>query len=71
MVATDIAAKGLHFPGVKHVINFNMPKEIENYVHRIGRTGREGEKGLATTFVNRSQNLNSLFDLKLLLIEAK
>ena len=55
MVATDIAAKGLHFPGVKHVINYDMPSEIENYVHRIGRTGREGEMGISTTFINRTQ----------------
>lgn len=40
LVATDIAAKGLDFPDIQHVINYDMPKEIENYVHRIGRTGR-------------------------------
>ena len=40
LVATDIAAKGLDFPDIQHVINFDMPSEIENYVHRIGRTGR-------------------------------
>ncbi len=39
LVATDIAAKGLDFPDIQHVINFDMPAEIENYVHRIGRTG--------------------------------
>ena len=36
LVATDVAAKGLDFPAIQHVINFDMPKEIENYVHRIG-----------------------------------
>ena len=55
MVATDIAARGLHFPGVKHVINYDMPSEIENYVHRVGRTGREEEMGVSTTFINRTQ----------------
>lgn len=40
LIATDVAAKGLDFRGVRHVINFDMPKEIESYVHRIGRTGR-------------------------------
>lgn len=38
LVATDVASKGLDFPGVQHVINYDMPEEIENYVHRIGRT---------------------------------
>lgn len=40
LVATDVAAKGLDFPDIKHVINYDMPKDIESYVHRIGRTGR-------------------------------
>ena len=38
----------------QHVINFDMPKEIENYVHRIGRTGRCGKTGVATTFINKN-----------------
>jgi superfamily II DNA/RNA helicase len=38
LVATDVASKGLDFPGVQHVINYDMPEEVENYVHRIGRT---------------------------------
>lgn len=44
-MATDVAGKGLDFPDIKHVINFDMPKEIEDYVHRIGRTGRSGKTG--------------------------
>jgi superfamily II DNA/RNA helicase len=52
LVATDVAAKGLDFPNIEHVINFDMPQEIENYVHRIGRTGRCGRTGVATTFIN-------------------
>eukprot|EP01016_Furgasonia_blochmanni_P014230 TRINITY_DN1740_c0_g1_i3.p1 TRINITY_DN1740_c0_g1~~TRINITY_DN1740_c0_g1_i3.p1 ORF type:complete len:523 (+),score=121.63 TRINITY_DN1740_c0_g1_i3:330-1898(+) len=71
LVATDVAAKGLDFPDIQHVINYDMPKEIENYVHRIGRTGRRGKTGLATTFVNRTQEITTLLDLKYLLIEAK
>ncbi|KAL4438851.1 hypothetical protein ABPG74_016571 [Tetrahymena malaccensis] len=71
LVATDIGAKGLDFPNVQHVINFDMPKEIESYVHRIGRTGRLGKTGRATTFVNKQQDENILSDLKMLLIEAK
>ena len=56
LIATDIAAKGLDFPDIQHVINFDMPDEIENYVHRIGRTGRCGKTGVATTFINKARN---------------
>jgi ATP-dependent RNA helicase DDX41 len=71
LVATDVASKGLDFPDVQHVINYDMPAEIENYTHRIGRTGRCGKKGIATTFINKNQSEKTLFDLKLLLEEAK
>ena len=53
------------------VINFDMTKEIEDYVHRIGRTGRCGKTGIATTFINRECNETVLLDLKHLLREAK
>uniref|UniRef100_A0A7S1XQX1 RNA helicase n=1 Tax=Phaeomonas parva TaxID=124430 RepID=A0A7S1XQX1_9STRA len=71
LVATDIAAKGLDFPDIQHVINFDMPEEIENYVHRIGRTGRCGRTGVATTFINKNVPEPALLDLKHLLVEAK
>lgn len=71
LVATDVASKGLDFPAIQHVINFDMPKEIEDYVHRIGRTGRGGQPGLATTFVNGSCSKSILLDLKHLMIEAE
>ena len=51
MVATDVAARGLDIPNVSHVINFDPPKQYEDYVHRIGRTGRAGKSGKALTFV--------------------
>merc|ERR1712139_513223 len=70
LIDTDVASKGLDFPAIQHVINFDMPKEIENYVHRIGRTGRCGRTGVATTFVNKNQDETILLDLKALLIEA-
>ena len=70
LVATDIAAKGLDFPDIQHVINFDMPSEIENYVHRIGRTGRCGKTGVATTFINKDVEESALLDLKHLLIEV-
>lgn len=52
MVATDVAARGLDISGVTHVYNFDIPQDPESYVHRIGRTGRAGNKGLAVTFVS-------------------
>lgn len=71
LVATDVASKGLDFAEIQHVINYDMPKEIEDYVHRIGRTGRSGKTGVATTFINRNSSEQILLDLKHLLREAK
>ncbi|OAD07363.1 CCHC-type zinc finger transcription factor [Mucor lusitanicus CBS 277.49] len=71
LVATDVASKGLDFPEIKHVINYDMPKEIEDYVHRIGRTGRSGKTGVATTFINQNCSEQIRLDLKHLLREAK
>ncbi|VDL71974.1 unnamed protein product [Nippostrongylus brasiliensis] len=70
LVATDVASKGLDFQGIEHVINYDMPEDIENYVHRIGRTGRSGKRGMATTFINRKADLSVMLDLKQLLVEA-
>ncbi|TFY82145.1 hypothetical protein EWM64_g1873 [Hericium alpestre] len=70
MVASGVASKGLDFSDIQHVIIFSMPKEIEDYVHQIGRTGRSGKTGIATTFVNMNTPEQTLLDLKYLLIEA-
>jgi len=51
MIATDVAARGLDISGVMYVINYDFPKDIENYIHRIGRTGRSDNKGTSITFV--------------------
>lgn len=59
------------FPDIQHVINYDMPEDIENYVHRIGRTGRKNRTGMATTFVNKLIDEALLLDLKHLLMEAK
>lgn len=53
LVATDVAARGIHVDNVSHVINYDLPNTFEDYVHRIGRTGRGAEKGKALTFVHK------------------
>ncbi|CAK0807744.1 unnamed protein product [Prorocentrum cordatum] len=55
LVATDVAARGLDLPGIDHVINYDLPSNSDDYVHRIGRTGRIGNKGVATSLVGQSE----------------
>lgn len=55
IIATDVAARGIDIPNVTHVINFNVPENRERYVHRIGRTGRAGRRGLAITMATPSE----------------
>ena len=69
MVATAVAARGLDIPNVTHVINYDLPSDVDDYVHRIGRTGRAGNVGHATAFFNRG-NKNIVRDLLELLKEA-
>ena len=69
LVATDVASRGLDIPNVMCVINYDLPNDIDSYVHRIGRTGRCGNVGTAISFVNdRSKNI--LRDILELLKEA-
>ncbi|MDW6020215.1 DEAD/DEAH box helicase [Mesorhizobium sp. BAC0120] len=56
LVATDIAARGIDVPGISHVINFDLPDEAESYVHRIGRTGRNGASGVAITLCDPAES---------------
>jgi superfamily II DNA/RNA helicase len=58
LVATDVAARGLDVPDISHVVNFDLPKQAEDYVHRIGRTGRAGRSGIAVSLVNHSEAFN-------------
>lgn len=52
LLATDVASRGLDIPDVSHVINFDMPSNYDDYIHRIGRTGRADKKGIALTFID-------------------
>lgn len=54
LVATDIAARGIHVDNIAHVVNFDLPQAAEDFIHRVGRTGRAGAKGVATTFAGRA-----------------
>merc|ERR1712228_895347 len=56
MLATDVAARGIHVDDIKLVVNFDFPNTVEDYVHRIGRTGRAGAKGTAVSFFDRSKD---------------
>uniref|UniRef100_A0A1I8FRF3 RNA helicase n=1 Tax=Macrostomum lignano TaxID=282301 RepID=A0A1I8FRF3_9PLAT len=69
LVATAVAARGLDIPNVVQVINYDLPSDIEEYVHRIGRTGRVGNLGRATSFFN-DKNRNIVKDLRELLVES-
>jgi ATP-dependent RNA helicase RhlB len=56
LVATDVAARGIHVDGISHVINYNLPQDPEDYVHRIGRTGRAGATGIAVNFASEDDS---------------
>jgi ATP-dependent RNA helicase RhlB len=58
LVATDVAARGLHIPLVTHVFNYDLPDDCEDYVHRIGRTGRAGESGHSISLACEEYALN-------------
>lgn len=63
LVATDVAARGLDIPDVSHVFNYDCPNKIQSYCHRIGRTGRAGKFGVATTFLTEGDS-EVMYDLK-------
>ena len=63
LVATDVAARGIHVQDIAHVINYDLPEVAENFIHRVGRTGRAGERGVASTLFVREQRTD-LFQLE-------
>jgi ATP-dependent RNA helicase DBP3 len=70
LIATDVAARGLHIPDVYMVINYTFPLTIEDYVHRIGRTGRAGQSGLSVTFFQPLQDKARAGELQQVLRQA-
>ena len=63
LVATDLASRGIHVQDIGHVINYDLPEVPENFIHRVGRTGRAGEHGVASTLFTREQR-SELFQLE-------
>jgi ATP-dependent RNA helicase RhlE len=63
LVATDVASRGIHVQDIAHVINYDLPDVAENFIHRVGRTGRAGERGVASTLFLREQR-TELFQLE-------
>lgn len=57
LIATDLASRGIHVQDIAHVINYDLPDIAENFIHRVGRTGRAGERGIASTIFGREQRL--------------
>jgi len=64
LVCTNVVARGIDIDNVAHVINYNAPANITEYIHRIGRTGRAGKSGMATTLINLQTDDALLYDLK-------
>jgi ATP-dependent RNA helicase RhlE len=63
LVATDVASRGIHVHDIAHVINYDLPEIAENFIHRVGRTGRAGGRGVASTLFLTEQR-TELFQLE-------
>jgi ATP-dependent RNA helicase RhlE len=75
LVATDVAARGIHVDNIAHVVNFDLPQQPEDFIHRVGRTGRAGARGVASTFGTRGerrdiQNIERTLKMKLIMKET-
>jgi len=71
LVATDVASRGIHVDGIAHVVNYDLPQAAEDFIHRVGRTGRAGAEGVATTFAtsgerNEIRNIERTLKVKLI-----
>lgn len=76
LVATDVAARGIHVEGIAHVVNYDLPAAPEDFIHRVGRTGRAGARGTATTFGTRAERgevarIERVLSIKLLTPEQR
>lgn len=69
LIATDVASRGIDIEDISHVINYDFPRNIEEYVHRVGRTGRAGKLGVSISYVTR-ENWGSASELIVILEEA-
>ncbi|MEK6970197.1 MAG: DEAD/DEAH box helicase [archaeon] len=67
LIATNVAARGIHIEDISHVINFDFPDEYETYIHRIGRTARLGKKGVAITFITNVSDHQRIRELEMLM----
>jgi ATP-dependent RNA helicase RhlE len=75
LVATDVAARGIHVDGIAHVVNYDLPQAAEDFIHRVGRTGRAGADGIASTFATSGErgdirNIERTLKLKLVKMEV-
>jgi ATP-dependent RNA helicase RhlE len=75
LVATDVAARGIHVDGIAHVVNYDLPQAAEDFIHRVGRTGRAGADGVASTFATSQErgdirNIERLLKVKLVKMEV-
>merc|ERR1711865_1143074 len=70
MLATDVCARGLDIKDVTHVLNFDMARDVESYIHRIGRTGRAGAAGVSITFFNEAYDMECAPALAKIALEA-
>jgi len=58
LVATDVAGRGIHVDDISHVVNYTLPDQPDDYVHRIGRTGRAGQQGVSISFISEDDAFN-------------
>jgi superfamily II DNA/RNA helicase len=70
LVSTDVAARGLHINRLQYVVNYDFPLNLEQYCHRVGRTGRQGKEGQAYSLLSRNMSMLAADLIKLLEVRA-